>query len=110
MLGRLPALARATGRAGLGLGLATLSGVVASAAARIARPAPAISPPASSPPFRNVRRSTLLCSFGSMLSMRALILGPAAVLGVGFATGTAHAAAPGPTCTPASVSNSALEG
>src|SRR5271155_81027 len=110
MLGRLPALARATGRAGLGLGLATLSGVVASAAARIARPAPAISPPASSPPFRNVRRSTLLCSFGSMLSMRALlILGPGVVLGVVLLAGTASAGQSAPTCAPDALNNSALQ-
>src|SRR5271155_4215799 len=106
MLGRLPALARATGRAGLGLGLATLSGVVASAAARIARPAPAISPPASSPPFRNVRRSTLLCSFGSMLSMRALlILGPGVVLGVVLLAGTASAGQSAPTCAPGALNS-----
>ena len=37
-----------------------------------------------SPPFRKVRRSSLLSSRGSMLSMRALILGPAAVLGLGL--------------------------
>ena len=78
-----------------------------------ARPAPASAPPAISPLFRNVRRSTLLCSLGSMLSMRALILGPAAVLGLGLALALAPApaaaAAVAPTCGPSSLDNSALQ-
>src|ERR1700692_1005141 len=84
--------------------------LVASAAARIARPAPR-TPPTASPPFRKVRRSSaLLSSPGSMLSMRALILGPALALGLapGLAA-TAGAARPGPACTPATLNNSALQ-
>ncbi len=81
-----------------------------SAMARIAAPAATIPPPAASPPFRNVRRSTLLCSFGSMLSMRALILGPTVALGMGLLSSSAGAsAASGPNCLPASLNNSALQ-
>ena len=53
-------------------------------------------PPAISPPFRNVRRSTLLCCAASMLSMRALILGPAVVAGLGLVAPAAVAGADGP--------------
>jgi len=83
--------------------------LLASATARIARPAPS-SPPAASPPFTKVRRSTLLCSFGSMFSIRALILGLAAALGLGLLAATAAAVQPGPKCTPAALDNSALQG
>src|SRR5579862_7652279 len=98
-------ITRMFGRAGAGVGARArvalvrawvaepvLGGVLESlsAAAAIAAAAPARAPPATSPAFRNVRRSTFLCSFGSMPSMRALILGPAVALGLGF---SAHAAA-----------------
>jgi len=44
-----------------------------------------------------------------MFSMRALILGPAVALVVGLPAPLAEAGQPGPTCTPASLSNSALQ-
>jgi hypothetical protein len=44
-----------------------------------------------------------------MLSMRALILGPSAVLVVGLAASTAGAAQTAPQCTPARLDNSALQ-
>src|ERR1035438_6843091 len=113
MLGRAPlvaSLALAIGRVAgaTGAGARGVPGSV-SAAARMASPAPAMTPPASRPPLRNVRRSTLLCSFGSMLSMRALILGPAVALGLGVRAAPAAAGQSGPTCTPASLDNSALQ-
>src|SRR6266576_2293130 len=95
------------GGAGAGLGGGPES-PVASATALIARPAPS-TPPAARPPLRNVRRSTLLFSSRSMLSMRALILGPALALGIGPLAARAAAAQPGPTCTPATLNNSALQ-
>ena len=70
------------------------------AAARIASPAP-IRPPTAAPPLRNVRRSTLLLSCPSMLSMRASILGPALALVLGTAAADPAAAQPAPSCTPA---------
>jgi hypothetical protein len=42
--------------------------------------------------------------------MRALILGPALALGLGFAVQTANAAQTGPACPPATLDNSALQG
>jgi hypothetical protein len=46
-----------------------------------------------------------------MLSMRALILGPALALGLGLALAAQRAvAATGPACTPATLNNSALQG
>ena len=73
-------------------------------------PAPASTPPAIAPRFRNVRRSTLICCLGSMPSMRALVLGPLLALGLGFAGLTATAVAQSaPTCVPASIDNSALQ-
>jgi hypothetical protein len=44
-----------------------------------------------------------------MLSMRALILGPAVALGLGVFAPAAAAGRAGPTCTPASLDNSALQ-
>ncbi len=78
-------------------------------AARSPRPAPASAPPAASPPFTNVRRSTLLSCSGPMLSMRALIVGLAAALGLGLATAAAHAAARAPRCTPTTLNTSAMK-
>src|SRR5438445_8808120 len=73
-------------------------------------PAPARTPPAIAPRFRNVRRSTLISCFGSMPSMRALILGPVLALGLGVTGLTASAAAQSaPTCVPTSIDNSALQ-
>jgi Arylsulfotransferase (ASST) len=43
-----------------------------------------------------------------MFSIRALILGPAATLGLGLAAASAAAAQSGPTCSPATLNNSAL--
>src|SRR3984957_19288775 len=80
-----------------------------SAAAPIASPAPASNPPATRPPFSNVRRSTLLSSPGSMPSIRALILGPAVAVGVGFSAQPALAAQIAPACAPSSLDNSALQ-
>src|SRR5277367_4368552 len=111
MLGRgpdAPCGAPATGPVGVAAGWAGVPSPV-SATARMPRPAPARTPPATSPPFRNVRRSTFLCSFGSMSSMRALILGPAVALGMGLPAPLAEAGQSGPACTPASLSNSALQ-
>src|ERR1035437_4749309 len=104
---RKDARERGTGRAADVLGAESL---VASATALIPTPAPARSPPARSPPFRKLRRSTLLCCSGSMLSIRALILGPAAAVVLGLAAGSAAAGPPSPQCTPASLNNSALQG
>src|ERR1700689_1531062 len=80
-----------------------------SAAALIASPAPASTPPAISPPLRNARRSTLLCCCGSMLSIRALILGPAVAVGLGLTAQAAAAAETGSTCAPTTLDNSALQ-
>ena len=44
-----------------------------------------------------------------MFSTRALILGPAVAVGLGLAASSAAAGQPGPTCTPASLNNSALK-
>src|SRR5229473_3264924 len=77
--------------------------LIVSATALIARPAPR-TPPAARPPLTNVRRSTLLSCARSMLAIRALILGPAAAVGLAL---VAQAA---PTCTPATLNNSALAG
>src|ERR1700685_1523106 len=62
------------------------------ARAAMAPPAPASTPPATSPPFRKVRRLTLLSCSGSMLSMRALILGSALALASGVDPAIALAA------------------
>src|SRR6202035_29200 len=112
MFGRAGLPVGRTGRwAGAGDGLGGgAEPLVVSAAARIARPAPR-TPPTARPPFRNVRRSTLLFCFPSMLSMRALILGPSLALGLGLALPVQRAeAASGPACTPATLNNSALQG
>src|ERR1035437_316120 len=79
------------------------------AARRIASPAPPSAPPAMRPPFRNVRRSTFLLCFGSMFSMRTLILWTACALGALQAV-VAAAAGASPPCTPATLNNSALLG
>src|SRR5271163_2776452 len=79
-----------------------------SAAAPIASPAPASAPPIRVP-FRNVRRSTLLCCDASMRSMRALILGPAMVVGLGLVAQPALARQTAPACAPATLDNSALQ-
>ena len=47
--------------------------------------------------------------FGSMPSMRALILGAAVAVGLGLAAHPAVAAQTGPTCAPATLDNSALQ-
>src|SRR2546430_7956018 len=108
------------GRPPRALGLGCLSGgggevlgggaesLVASAAALMARPAPR-RPPAAALPFRKVRRLSLLSSARSMSSMRALILGPAVALGLGAAAAAAEAQS-GPSCAPARLNNSALQG
>src|SRR5229473_1110310 len=80
--------------------------LIVSATALIARPAPR-TPPAARPPLTNVRRSTLLSCARSMLAIRALILGPAATVGLALVT-TAAVAQAAPTCTPATLNNSAL--
>ncbi len=82
---------------------------LSTAAAAIAAPAPASSPPATSPCLIAVRLSTLLSCSGSMLSMRALILGAVATLGLALAAGSAAAAQTGPACAPATLDNSALQ-
>src|SRR5438270_7257570 len=81
--------------------------VAASASSPIAVPA-AISPPATSPRLRNVRRSTLLSLSGSMLAMRALILGPAVTLALVPAPASVAAPRAAPTCTPVTADNSAV--
>jgi Arylsulfotransferase (ASST) len=81
--------------------------VLASASSPIAAPA-ARSPPAASPRLRNVRRSIVLSCFGSMLAMRALILGPAATLVLVPAFASAAASRSAPSCTPATIDNSAV--
>src|SRR5947209_2640122 len=86
--------------------------VAASASSPIAVPA-ARRPPATSPRLRNVRRSTLLSLLslsGSMLAMRALILGPAVTLLLVTATASAGAPRTAPTCTPVTIDNSAVLG
>ncbi len=104
-------LAVAGGGAGAG---AVLDGALeppsmSTAAAAIAAPAPASSPPAIRPCLIAVRRSTLLSCSGSMLSIRALILGAGAALGLALAGGSAVAAQTGPACAPATLNNSALQ-
>jgi hypothetical protein len=81
--------------------------VLASASSPIAAPA-ASSPPAASPRLRNVRRLIVLSCFGSMLAMRALILGPAATLVLVPAFASAAASRSAPSCTPATIDNSAV--
>src|ERR1700692_4397478 len=80
-----------------------------SVAAAIAAPAPARTPPAIRLPFRNVRRSTLLCCSASMRSIRALILGPAVLVGAGLAAQSALAGQIGPAWAPRTLDNSALQ-
>ncbi len=82
---------------------------VSTAAAAIAAPAPASSPPATRPCLIAVRLSTLLSCSGSMLSMRALILGAGAALGLALVGVSAAAAQTGPACAPATLNNSALQ-
>src|SRR5438270_2747331 len=75
--------------------------------ARKPSPAPSAAPAAAAP-FRNVRRSTFLCCSGSMLSMRALILGLGPALGFTLLPAAA-VAQQAPSCTPARLNNSAVQ-
>src|SRR5580704_14538822 len=100
------------GAVGATLGLGRVLGAgeppSGSAAAPIASPAPASAPPIRVP-FKNVRRSTLLCCAASMRSISALILGPAMVVGLGLVAQPAVAGQTAPACAPAALDNSALQ-
>src|SRR4029077_8668980 len=74
-------------------------------AARNPSAVPTMAPAATSPLCRKVRRLSLLCSGGSMLSIRVLMVGPAGALALAFAA-TAHAA---PPCAPRTLGVSAVQ-
>ncbi|TMK95680.1 MAG: ArsR family transcriptional regulator [Actinobacteria bacterium] len=100
---RAPAAVRAEVRSGAGA-----ASPAGSVTARIPSPPLTSAPPPISPRFRKVRRSTCLCSFGSMGPMRALMVRPAALVTLGFLA-PAPAAAAAPICTPASLNESSLQ-
>ncbi len=83
---------------------------LSSVSTRAIAPPPTNSPPASSPRLMAVRLSTRLSCSELMFSMRGLILGVGISLGPALigASG-AVAAATGPTCTPSTLDNSALQ-
>src|SRR5439155_2551926 len=99
---RAPAAVRAEVRSGAGA-----ASPAGSVTARIPSPPLTSAPPPISPRFRKVRRSTCLCSFGSMGPMRALMVRPAALVTLGFLAPAPAAAAP--ICTPATLNDSALQ-
>jgi hypothetical protein len=109
MFGFFDVLAGVRATVGVAAGVELESSEVSAAAAPIAAPTPASRPPAISPRFSAVRLSTRLCSSGSMLSMRAFILGAGATLGLALIGTSVAVAQTGPACAPAVLNNSALQ-